>query len=459
MTGFQRRAAALLRSAANDLKRNEADAASDLGLPEEQYRGYLSGTQALSWELIQRAAQVWPLNERDLLPLHDDVPLGVRVVGRAESAASSRVIRRGGVDYYEYRDTAMSRVASFRPEYIKMLQSVSDDDPHNPAVQWNEGHLLYQFTYFVGPVNYYYSWRGQARCAEMETGDSVWGLPFAPHSFTARDPHGDAHILALTYGGQLVGDTQRELAVLGARTTSALALPVSSAAEAGAATLRSLLRARLLSQADIAAAAEMPPERVARLCSGADTPTQTELTALAAALRVAERDLLPRTTAATDGVTIQRHATARRWVLLDGDRPVYEVVRLAGDPLHPDTTAFEVTTVGDGPADPDLLRTHQHTYLYMLRAGTADLVWEHAGPPRARRVQPGDSVYALPGVGLGLTARDGRPATALLLRIGSTVDADVRYALGGFIEHQVDRYLCEDRQWYRTAGRSAAARE
>ena len=88
-------------------------------------------------------------------------------------------------------------------------------------MEWNEGHLLYQFTYFVGPVNYYYLWDDVAHFQPMNTGDSVWGVPFAPHSFTTRTPGG--YILALTYGGDLVGDAQRELSVLGPRAAKALA--------------------------------------------------------------------------------------------------------------------------------------------------------------------------------------------------------------------------------------------
>src|SRR5262245_36136614 len=130
------RAAALLRSAANDLKRDDATAESELGLPSGSFAAYTSGARTITWELIERAVRAWPLDERDLLAGHDDCPGGVSVFRHAESVRSSRVIDRGGRPYYEYRDTAMSRVASFRPEWIRMLVT-ADGGADDPAVQWN----------------------------------------------------------------------------------------------------------------------------------------------------------------------------------------------------------------------------------------------------------------------------------------------------------------------------------
>jgi transcriptional regulator with XRE-family HTH domain len=453
--GFRQRAAALLRSAANDLKRDEAAAARELGLTEDHYRQLLTGQADPDWPLIRRAAEVWPLNERDLLPWHDDVPLGARIHRLEQSLASARVLQRGGADYYRYRDTAMARVASFRPEHIQMLRVVSDDDPANPAVEWNEGHLLYQFTYFVGPVNYYYSWQGRSFCVPMTTGDSVWGVPFAPHSFTSRDGGQEAYILALTYGGDLLGDCQRELAVLGPAIAGRLALPAGgSGAEGAAATLRSLVRSRLLSDTEAATRSGIDPIRFRQLCEGETEPSWDELVALAGALGVSVRDLLPRHTATLRGVTVQPAATARRWWLPGPDRPAYRIRQLAGDPIHPDTSAFEIAVAEQADQDPELLRSHQHGYLYVLDGGTVRLRWQHGADRHERLLRPGDSAYLLPEVGLSLAALD-RPAKVLLLRIGGAVTADVRYALGGLSDRQLRRYLREDRRWYRASGQGA----
>ena len=73
-----------------------------------------------------------------------------------DSEKSKRIMHRAGKPYYEYRDTAMSKVAPFRPEWIMELCSVNDNDPENSKVlQWNNGHFMHQFTYFIGNVNFY----------------------------------------------------------------------------------------------------------------------------------------------------------------------------------------------------------------------------------------------------------------------------------------------------------------
>ncbi|MEW2619303.1 hypothetical protein [Streptomyces sp. NPDC048106] len=446
---FTRRAGALLRAAANDLKRDDENAERELGLEKGTFAEHASGKRPVTWELMRRAAEVWPLNERDLLPGHDDCPAGVRVMRHEESRASGRVLSRGGEPYYEYRDTAMSRVASYRPEWIRMLRVVEDDDPDNPLVQWNRGHLLYQFTYFIGPVNYYYRWNGVSHCVPMDTGDSVWGLPFAPHSFTSRSATEPACILALTYGGSLLGDAQRELAVLGNTTTRALAVPLAGDAWRPGAMIRSFMDAGAVTVTELADRTGLPPERAGELAGGAALPDAGELDLLAAALGVSVRDLLPPRTETADGVRLQHARSARSWVWPDDGAPAYRMTRLAGDPLHPHTTALQVDVLA-GPAERSApLTTYQHQYLYVLGDEPVDLHWEFAGERVAETLAPGDSAYVLPQVPVAFAAaREGARPRVLLLRISGSVTPEVRYAVGTMAAGGVDRYVAEDRLWY-----------
>ncbi|MYX95330.1 XRE family transcriptional regulator [Streptomyces sp. SID486] len=452
--GFDRRAAALLRAAANDLKRDDDNAERDLGLEPGTFAEYTSGRRPVDWALLRRAAEVWPLNERDLLPIHDDCPTGLTVLRAKESVASSRLLARGGTDYYEYRDTAMARIASYRPEWIRMLQVVEDDRADNPKVQWNRGHLLYQFTYFVGPVNYYYRWEGRSYCVPMRTGDSVWGLPFAPHSFTARTDAEPAYILALTYGGGLTGDAQRELAVLGRQTARDLALPVTPDASSAAGPVRSFMAAGCVTPAELAARTGLTPERIRQLTGSGPqaVPTPEELTVLADGLGVSVRDLLPPRSTARHGVSIQHARDARSWVYPDDARPAYRLTRLAGDPLHPHTSSLQLDVLATADAGSAPLTTYQHQYLFVLGDAPVRISWERDGERRTDVLEPGDSAYTEPLVPVTLSAVTGTAPRVLLLRIGGQVTPEVRHALGAMAEQGIDRYIAEDRLWYSKEG-------
>ncbi|MFY1674070.1 XRE family transcriptional regulator [Plantactinospora sp. WMMB334] len=446
--GVQLRLRALLRATANDLKRPDEVADTDLRLPPGTFTRLVDGHEPITWELLAAAAAVWPVNVRDLLPLHDDTNLDVRICRASDSTASERTIARGGTAYYTYRDTAMSRLASYRPEWIGMLCTVGDNYWDNPAVQWNSGHLLYQFTYMVGKVNYYYRWNGRSYCIPMNTGDSVFGLPFAPHSFTRRDAGEPAHILALTYGGDLTGDPQRELAVLGG--DAAQALTFNGAGHGQAALLASFLQARMLGPAELAARSGIEPLRVDALLTGKVTAAVSELAPLAAALRVHPRELLPITAdASADGVVVQRAVDARRWQLGPQQAPAYDVVQLAGDRLHPHTTAVELHPRSAEPDGPAWLSTYQHQYVYVLGDKGTQMTWTSGDGQHHAALAPGDSVYLKPLVPVAFF-RGGR---LLVLRIGGAVRPDVRFALGAMADDGRHRYVRDTHLWYSLEGK------
>lgn len=453
--GFDKRAAALLKSAANDLKRNSQAAAEDLGLSEEEYRAQTSGEQAFSWPLAQEAATIWPLNERDLIPLRNDCPTGANVYRVEDSKKSARVFQRGGSDYYEYRDTAMSRLASFRPEWIRMLSVVEDSDPSNPKVHWNSGHLLYQFTYFVGPVNYYYRWGGKDYVKEMNTGDSIWGLPFSPHTFTARNADEPAYILALTYGGELMGDAQQELSAVGADTAQAFAVSASDYQGAQAGLLRSHLDAACMPVDVLADEAGLPVPRLQSVAEGKASASDEELHKIAAALRIPVRELHPVVPGTEGGVNFRSVADSRSWTVPAGaDNVDYQVRELASDQLHPHTTALEITPLQESGASS--LRTHQHQYLYNVGDSPVTFTWQFAGQTHRTVLAAGDSAYVMPHVELSFEA-DGpavgdRGHKVLSLRIGGRVGPEARAALGAMYPGSLERYLHEDRQWYDPKG-------
>jgi mannose-6-phosphate isomerase-like protein (cupin superfamily) len=199
----------------NDIKRRPEDAAKELEVSLDEINSILGGKKELSASIIEKATKIWPVNARDFYIIHDDCPQGIKIMSSDESKQSSRIMKRAGRAYYEYRDTAMSKTAPFRPEWIMELCSVDDDDPKNKLIQWNNGHFLHQFTYFIGEVNFYYiDSDGGKKVALMNTGDSMYITPFVPHSFASRNDENPGLILALTYGSKITGDIQQELSTL-----------------------------------------------------------------------------------------------------------------------------------------------------------------------------------------------------------------------------------------------------
>ena len=115
----------------NDLKRRPEDAAMELGISPEEITQIIDGKKILSQEIIEKAVKIWPVNISDFYIIYDDTPTGVKLMSAEESKMSSRIMNRAGKPYYEYRDTVMSSVAPFRPEWIMELCQVDDNNSEN----------------------------------------------------------------------------------------------------------------------------------------------------------------------------------------------------------------------------------------------------------------------------------------------------------------------------------------
>jgi len=201
-----------LRQILNDLKRRPEDAAKELKMSISQFNKLLNGEDPLTEKLVRQITSIWPIKLVDIInPFYDSEP-SYKVMKASSSAKTSRIMKRGGVDYYEYQDTVMSKNAPFRPEWIRELVYVSDNDPNNKNVHWNKGHLLHQFTYFVGEVNFYYlDNNNNKKVAIMNTGDSMFIGFYVPHTFATRNKKLDSYIIAITYYDTISYDIQNEL--------------------------------------------------------------------------------------------------------------------------------------------------------------------------------------------------------------------------------------------------------
>lgn len=196
-------------SEANDIKRTRKALARELNWDEEQVTAVFNGQARVeeALDLLSQMIQNYPLSLNDLwlnLPLDQ----ASHWVNAEQSKSTSRIFNRPNAHgeltpYYEYRDTAMAPQAPFRPEWISQLRWVDNTDPEHPDVVYNKGHLMNQFTFFIGEVNFYWEDQGKRYCREMNTGDSCHITPFVPHTFTSRNTEQHGLIIAVTYGDNL----------------------------------------------------------------------------------------------------------------------------------------------------------------------------------------------------------------------------------------------------------------
>ena len=448
------RVASNFRSMLNDLKRRPEDAARELGMDLDDVNGILSGGRPLTEDVVHRALAAWPVSARDFYLLRDDAPQGVKIMRSAESAASSRVMTRAGRDYYEYRDTVMSASAAFRPEWIRELCFVDDNDPENELVQWNNGHFLHQFTYFIGPVNFYYrDSLGQKRVAQMNTGDSMYIAPFVPHTFTTRKNPGNEHglILALTYGNNLSGDTQQELSLLDLDQADALALDFTTSPRASGQLIRFHREGLSMPQSHLAQEIGKAPEDVARIEAGEVSLDGELLSAIARALGVGERDLLA-TGSGEDSVQILADADARRWPMnAAAGSSAYDIVELCRAPQLPFSKALKIDIRAARQEYSTTLRTGLHQFIYNIGTIPVATQWTVHGERQQDVLDPNDSMYLKPGVEHSFA---GAGASLLVLRIGGRVGGDSLHELSTVGRAYLPRILGETMQWFNPKGKN-----
>ena len=298
----------------NDIKRRPEDASKELNIPLNEIQLIIEGKQSITTELVNKAIKIWPINARDFYTVRDDCPLGVKIMTSEDSSQSSRIMDRAGKPYYEYRDTAMSTVAPFRPEWILELCTVNDNEPTNPDVQWNNGHFMHQFTYFIGEVNFYYqSLNGEKKVAIMNTGDSMYITPFTRHSFaTRKDSKENGLILAITYGGKLTGDVQQELSALSVELGSNFALDFSSTESASGEILNYHRNISNFTLDELSKTSSISIDSLKSFEHGSKLPSISDLKKLANALTINVRDLLPNDKT-EDKVIVKFHDEGKTW--------------------------------------------------------------------------------------------------------------------------------------------------
>ena len=300
---YSKRIGARVFSEANDLKRTPEALAIDLNWELADIIKVISGEAdtKMGSKLLFEMANHYPISLRDIWVEPDDTDNGELVVSGDQSAATARFFNRLNENgeltpYYEYRDTAMSRLAPYRPEWIRELRYVADSNPETPDVAFNNGHVLHQLTFFIGHVNFYWKIGNTKFSREMNTGDSALITPFVPHSFTSRsrDRKNQGLIIAVTYRGD-VNRAAEDLSRLTIKDMNNLSGNLRKPTSVFAARMQRLLQSESLTVGDLISKlqeAGLSPSEAQMLASATHIPNQNGMDTLAKVLKINLSDLL-----------------------------------------------------------------------------------------------------------------------------------------------------------------------
>jgi len=433
----------------NDIKRRPEDAARELDISSELIFSIIEGRSDLPVELIDKAIKLWPVNKRDFFVIDDDCLNGIKVMTAADSEKSKRIMERAGKPYYEYRDTVMSTVAPFRPEWILALCIVNDNEPTNPDVQWNHGHFMHQFTYFIGEVNFYYEdSSGEKKVAMMNTGDSMYITPFTRHSFATRgEAKENGSILALTYGGQLTGDIQQELSALSVELGSNYALDFSSYESASAELLTYHRKISNFTLMELSKNTSISINNLKLFENGSKLPSFFELKQLANALTVNIRDLLPNDK--TENKVILKYYNEGRTWFYPEDNDSYLFHELASTSTLPFSKSFEIQVNDSNNSELDL-KSGLHQYVYNVGVNPIVLTWELNNEIFTKPINPNDSLYLKPFIKHNFRGN----GKLLVLRIGGKIAGDSQRELSIVGKKNAERAISESLLWFDSKGKN-----
>ena len=427
----------------NDLKRRPVDAAEELNISLEEMNDILEGYKEISPEIITRAKTIWPINLRDFYLIEDDCPEGVKIMSAKDSEKSSRIMSRGGKPYYEYRDTVMSQVAPFRPEWIKELCIVDDNTPENDSIRWNNGHFMHQFTYFIGDVNFYYiDENGKRKTAEMNTGDSMYITPFVPHTFaTRKGAKENGLILALTYGDKLAGDAKQELACLSKELGTKFSLDFSTKEKSSGSLIKFHREISSITINELSNRTKIQKQQLLEFENGNLIPSSSEMSLLAHALNINVRELLPNDIQEKK-VVVKTHDNCTQWNYPD-DSKRYILTELASTSALPFSKALEIKVQNSDSSELDL-EVGLHQYIYNVGNSELEINWKLEEKTYHKIIKPGDSMYIKPFVNHNFRGN----GSLVALRVGGKIPGDSQRELSILGNKNVSRAINETKLWF-----------
>ena len=449
---FKKQLCARILSEANDLKRTIPALATDLEMDVAKLHFVLSAEAPLSeiYDVIDKMGQRYPIDRSDLYLLKDDSENCVKIMRAQASEHSGRICERADrfgarTPYYEYRDTAMSTLAPFKPEWIKQLRIVSDADPKNSDVIYNNGHFMHQTTFFVGPVNFYWEIEGKRFCQQMKTGDSNYITPYWKHSFTSRDPNEQALILAITFGGA-VRYAQKEFYALKEKSKE-YRLDYRNAKRG---IIQLIKQHRLdenlsIDNLNVELSKYSSKLKAQDLLDEEKEITTEDLQILAQIFNVEVADLCLAPYRPEDEVVVTTHDPNGGYYFPNDVSPMYHIYRLARTSKMPQMKGFNIEVIGSTPDFDHAFKSSTHTYAYNYSQSACRLIWEHKSNQFEAIINPGDSFYVQPFVPHVLCVID-KPSKIYMARVPGSIHLATQRELSFFSD--IDRVVEENTCWF-----------
>ena len=433
----------------NDLKRTADSCANEIGWSPEEVAALLKGetTPVRMGEFIEAIIAQYPIDRAELIIPEDDCTFGVRLMRHADSVNSARVFNRldrngERTPYYEYRDTAMSRVSAFRPEWIEELRVVSDSTPDNPDVAYNNGHFMHQVTFFVGPVNFYWNVNGEKRCMEMVTGDSNYITPYWPHSFTRRtDTDEPAYIIAVTFGG----DVKRSLGELyryGKDRAGQYRVNTREPQQGVQDLIDFHARNEFLTRDLLQQRLQVAGKSVDVLDAKRAYST-SELADIAEVLNIEVTDLQLPPWRDGEEVVVRQISDTPAYAFPSPENARYQMQPGARCRRMPLVKSFHISVESKACATD--LSLGLHTYLYNYSKAPICFAWTFQGETHKDTLQPGDSAFVQPFVDFGFCSEQA-DAKLFMVGIPGAVHAGAQRELSSFASF--DRVVAESTCWF-----------
>jgi len=312
---------------------------------------------------------------------------------------------------------------------------VDDNEPSNPNAQWNRGHFMHQFTYFIGDVNFYYlDSDGKKQVAVMNTGDSMYITPFTPHTFTTRSgAKQNGLILALTYGNKLTGDIQQELSAISSDLGQEYALDFSSKQHAFSSLLKFHLEIGSITINELSQRSNISEKKIEDFENNVSMPSEIELLNLAISLNINIRDLLPNEKI-ENKVILQFHDEGKDWFYPESRN--YKLHDLASSTTLPYSKAFEIDVLSQDDSSLDL-KVGLHQYIYNIGNTDVILNWSYDNKQFKEIIHSGDSAYLKPFLQHNFRGS----GKLLVLRLGGKITGDSQRELSFVGKKRVKRAI------------------